>query len=251
MLFVKSKNHIEIMKSNVLIKLINSLVLVAFFSSCAGGSSNSNSINQDDESSKSTEVRKKVLIETQMGNIVIELYNETPLHRDNFVKLVQEQVYDSTLFHRVMNQFMIQGGDPDSKKALPGQQLGMGGPGYTIDAEFIPGFYHVKGALAAARQGDHVNPEKKSSGSQFYIAQGRPFSHEEIDEFEQKSGKLLSNEQRRIYTTVGGTPHLDGEYTVFGIVVEGLDVVDSIASVRTDHMNRPLEDIFVKMRILD
>ncbi|MBS4012263.1 MAG: peptidylprolyl isomerase [Bacteroidetes bacterium] len=235
------------MKSNILFKLINSLVFVAFFSSCSGGNTDAGT----DSNSKNDEPRKKVLIETSYGNIIIELYNETPLHRDNFIKLVSEEVYNGTLFHRVINQFMIQGGDPDSKEAQPGQQLGMGGPGYTIDAEFVADFFHVKGALAAARQGDNVNPMKKSSGSQFYIVQGRPFAHQELDILEQRTGKPLSNEKRRMYSTVGGTPHLDGEYTVFGIVVEGLEVVDSIASVKTDQMNRPLEDVSVKMKVLD
>ncbi len=246
MLFVKSSKYSGIMKSNVLFKLINSLLFVAFFSSCSGGNTQESASNE-----KNVEPRKKVLIETSYGKIIIELYNETPLHRDNFIKLVNEEFYDGTLFHRVINQFMIQGGDPDSKNAQPGQQLGMGGPEYTIDAEFVADFFHVKGALAAARQGDHVNPMKKSSGSQFYIVQGRPFAHQELDMFEQRSGKPFSNEKRQVYSTIGGTPHLDGEYTVFGIVVEGLEVVDSIAAVKTDQTNRPLEDISVKMKVLD
>lgn len=146
---------------------------------------------------------------------------------------------------------MIQGGDPDSKNAQPGQQLGMGGPGYTIPAEFVEGKYHEKGAVAAARQGDQVNPQKESSGSQFYIVQGRVFSHDELNVLEQRSGRILTDEQKRIYTTIGGTPHLDGEYTVFGRVVEGLDVVDKIAATETDRSNRPIEDIAISVRVVD
>jgi len=223
------------------------LGLMLAFQSCGQGSTGSDQ-NQEQEVA---EDRTKVAISTQHGEIIIELFNETPLHRDNFLRLAEEGVYDGTLFHRVINAFMIQGGDPDSKNAQPGRQLGMGGPGYTIPAEIVEGKYHQKGAVAAARQGDQVNPQKESSGSQFYIVQGRVFSHDELDVLEQRSGRTLTAEQKRIYTTIGGTPHLDGEYTVFGRVVEGLDVVDKIAETETDRSNRPIEDIAISVRILD
>ncbi len=239
------------MKTKFMHKLINCLIAVAFFSSCSGSNSDTSALVSDIKSTKMEEPRTNVLIETSMGDITIELYNETPEHRDNFVKLVKDGYYVGTLFHRVINQFMIQGGDPDSKNAEPGQQLGSGGPGYTVKAEFVDGLYHEKGALAAARQGDNVNPEKRSSGSQFYIVQGRPFSHEELDMMEQKYDTSFSNEQRKIYTTIGGTPHLDGDYTVYGKVIDGLEVVDKIASVKTDRNNRPIEDVEVKMSIIE
>ncbi len=240
-----------------------------------------------------------VVIQTNYGKIKLRLYNETPKHRDNFLKLVQQKFYDSLLFHRVINTFMIQGGDPDSKQAQPGQILGNGGPGYTIPAEFVPTLYHKRGALAAAREGDMTNPTKASSGSQFYIVQGKVFTNDELNYMEQqinqnkknqilgqlmntpeyswmktkldsmiksgnpnavndfikethqiaekeldKQGRFKFNdEQRKIYTTVGGAPHLDGSYTVFGEVIEGIEVVDKIAQVETDKNNRPLEDI--------
>jgi len=215
------------------------------FQSCGQGSTSS------DQAQEVTEDLAKVALSTPYGEIIIELFNETPLHRDNFLRLAEEGVYDGTLFHRVINAFMIQGGDPDSKNAQPGMQLGTGGPEYTIPAEFVEGKYHEKGAVAAARQGDQVNPQKESSGSQFYIVQGRVFSHDELDVLEQRSGRTLTNEQKRIYTTIGGTPHLDGEYTVFGRVVDGLDVVDRIAETETDRSNRPIEDIAISVRILD
>jgi cyclophilin family peptidyl-prolyl cis-trans isomerase len=192
---------------------------------------------------KETEV--KVLIKTNMGNLKVKLYNETPLHRDNFIKLVKDKYYDSTLFHRVISGFMIQGGDPDSKKATKGQMLGNGGPDYTIPAEFVPEKFHKKGALAAARTGDDINPKKESSGSQFYIAQGKAYSDAELNMFEQRMGKKFTPAQRAAYKTVGGTPHLDGSYTVFGELVEGFDVLDKIAVVPGDQMNRPLEDVIV------
>ena len=213
--------------------------------SCGQGSTG------NDQAQEVTEDRAKVALSTPYGEIIIELFNETPLHRDNFLRVAEEGVYDGTLFHRVINAFMIQGGDPDSKNAQPGKQLGMGGPGYTIPAEFVEGKHHQKGAVAAARQGDQANPQKESSGSQFYIVQGRIFSHDELDLIEQRSGRTLTAEQKRIYTTIGGTPHLDGEYTVFGRVIEGLDVVDKIAETETDRSNRPIEDIAISVRILD
>lgn len=240
-----------------------------------------------------------VVIKTKYGIIKIKLYNETPKHRDNFIKLVKEHYYDSLLFHRVINSFMIQGGDPDSKHAQPGQMLGNGGPNYTIPAEFVPTLYHKRGALAAARESDQVNPTKASSGSQFYIVQGKIFTQDELNYLEQKIngtrknqllGQMMNTpeyawlknkldsmiksgnpnavqdfinetgsiaekelnktgrfqftpEQRKLYTTVGGAPHLDGSYTVFGEVIEGMNVVDSIATVSRDKNDRPIEDI--------
>lgn len=245
----------------------------------------------------------KAVIKTDKGDITILLYDETPEHRDNFIKLAEEDFYDGLLFHRVINQFMIQTGDPDSKDATAEEQLGAGGPGYTLPAEIVPGKFHKKGALAAARQGDQVNPEKRSSGSQFYIIHGQTFESEELEqfaaqidgqkkqmyayeifqdeanaEFVEKVKKAqeaqdeealmelnqefiamvdsayageepfsFSDEQREIYSTVGGAPHLDGEYTVFGEVIDGLDIVDSIAAVQVDpQSSRPNEDIRIK-----
>jgi len=199
-------------------------------------------------------------IETPMGNMVVRLYNETPQHRDNFDKLVSEKFYDGTLFHRVIPNFMIQGGDPNSKDDDP-MNDGMGGPGYTIPAEINPNFFHKKGALAAARQGDSVNPEKASSGSQFYIVQGQVYEGGMLDMLEKQMQQQLgpefhfSEEALQAYTTVGGTPHLDMNYTVFGEVVEGLDVIDKIAatpttSAREAPPNRPLSDVSISIRRL-
>ncbi len=218
--------------------------------------SSSNSGNQSNENEIVTqnfeEERKKVSVSTSSGDLIIELYNETPLHRNNFIQLVNDGFYDGLLFHRVINQFMIQGGDPESKNAQPGQMLGNGGPGYTIPAEFNENLLHEKGALAAARLGDQVNPDKESSGSQFYIVQGRTYTNEELDTFEQRMGKAMSAKQREIYTSVGGTPHLDGGYTVFGKVISGMDIIDEIAAVETDGNNRPLEDVvIIEMKIVE
>ena len=242
-----------------------------------------------------------VLIKTKFGDMKVKLYNETPMHRDNFVKLVKEGFYDGLLFHRVIKDFMIQGGDPESKDAPAGKHLGSGGPGYQIPAEIVDGLYHKKGALAAARQGDAANPERKSSGSQFYIVQGKVFNEEMLSQIEEKmklnaerqeamkiymqdqalikrlqaEGKVdsineirfkiqeiaeknvsesmykINQERREIYTTVGGTPHLDGAYTVFGEVIEGLNVIDSIANVETAPGDRPLEDLEMHMELLN
>lgn len=192
----------------------------------------------------------KVLINTSLGDIVVELYNETPKHRDNFIKLAKSGYLNNTLFHRVIPKFMIQGGDPDSKNALPSVQLGNGGPGYTIPAEFNSKFFHQKGALAAARAPDGVNPKKESSGSQFYIVEGEVLSLERLSLYEKKLGVNFSPEQKQAYTTLGGTPHLDGSYTVFGQVVRGLDVISKIAQVKRDQKNRPLEDIIMKVKII-
>lgn len=244
-----------------------------------------------------------VLIETSYGNIKLKLYNETPLHRDNFLKLIEKNFYDSLLFHRVINGFMIQGGDPDSKNAPPRKMLGEGDVGYTIPAEFNPGYFHKRGALAAARNSDEVNPEQASSGCQFYIVQGKTFTDSLLNILEKritrmfaynkvvrsKDNKILldklnlysqrnfidsvkiirakldlltdiefskiplykfSEEQRKAYTTIGGTPHLDGSYTVFGEVTEGMDVVDKIASVPRDRADRPLTDVRMKISIV-
>ena len=243
----------------------------------------------------------KVQIETDFGIIKIKLYNETPLHRDNFLKLTRDGFYSDLLFHRVIQGFMIQGGDPDSKHAEPGKQLGGGDLGYTIPAEISPKFFHRKGILAAARQGDKLNPEKRSSASQFYILQGKVFRSGELDTLQikmQESRKLnmlqekmkaiepelnklgaegkqdemmtrfeaiksevsdeaaklapivFTDEQRKAYTTVGGYPSLDNNYTIFGEVIEGLDVVDKIAEQETDPNNRPLKDIKFKISVI-
>ena|SRR6218665_1692230 len=240
-----------------------------------------------------------VMIVTDYGTMKLRLYDETPLHRDNFVKLVKEHYFDSLLFHRVIKNFMIQGGDPDSKKAPPGMELGNGGPAYTIPAEFNPKLFHKKGVIAAARNSDLENPSQASSGSQFYIVQGRVFTdsllkiqakritrlrlfNEVINRPENKeylakytkfaqanqpdSLKTINDiidktverelpsvktytfspEQIQAYTTIGGTPHLDNSYTVFGEVYEGLEVIDKIASEKTDRNNRPQNDVRIK-----
>ncbi len=235
-----------------------------------------------------------VKITTSLGDIVVKLYDETPKHRDNFIKLASEGYYDDVLFHRVIRDFMVQAGDPDSKGAPAGKRLGTGGPDYTIEAEIKPGLIHKRGALAAARQGDEVNPERRSSGSQFYIVWGKTYSngqigqlakqmdmqiqqsifnqlcaerrseiiqlrkdrnHEGLTElqneleaetyakFQSMPNKGLTEEQKETYTTIGGTPHLDGQYTVFGEVVEGLDIVEKIQSVKTQAGDRPCEDV--------
>lgn len=194
----------------------------------------------------------QVKIETSKGVLIVKLYNETPQHRDNFIKLVNEKYYDGLLFHRVINAFMIQGGDPESKNAKEGQMLGNGGPNYTIPAEFNANLFHKKGALAAARTGDQMNPEKRSSGSQFYIVQGQVFNDEQLSYLSSRMGATYSDTQKEIYKTIGGTPHLDGAYTVFGEVVSGLEIIDTIASVKTDGNNRPLEDIrIISMTIIE
>lgn len=191
-----------------------------------------------------------VEVETSFGTMTILLFDDTPKHRDNFIKIVEEGYLNDLLFHRVINGFMIQGGDPDSKNAKPGQALGMGGPGYTIEAEFVDTLIHVKGALAAARQPDNVNPKKASSGSQFYIVQGRPLGDAQLNQIETQGGFKYTTEQRTLYKTKGGTPFLDRNYTVFGKVVKGLDVIDKIAAVKVNPRNRPLEDVIMKVRIV-
>lgn len=200
-------------------------------------------------------VNSLVVITTSKGVIKVKLYNETPLHRDNFLKLANSHYYDSVLFHRVIKDFMIQTGDPQSKHAPANTQLGNGGPGYTIPAEFNPLLFHKKGALAAARTGDNMNPQKASSGSQFYIVKGNIFSDESLTRVEVKMNVkrslanetplVFSKEQRVIYESIGGTPFLDMNYTVFGEVVEGLDVLDAIDYVATGPGDRPLEDVII------
>ena len=189
-----------------------------------------------------------VEIETAYGNMLVWLYDSTPLHRDNFLKLAEEGYFDSLLFHRIINGFMIQGGDPNSKNAAKGQPLGSGGPGYTIPAEFVDTLIHVKGALAAARTGDQVNPEKRSSGSQFYIVHGQPVNAQQLDQIEARKGFHYSSAQRELYTQQGGVPFLDRDYTVFGLVIEGLEVIDKIAAAPKDARDRPLEDVRMKIR---
>ena len=241
----------------------------------------------------------KVQIKTMLGDIVVRLYDETPIHRDNFMKLVKEGYYDGTLFHRVIKDFMIQGGDPDSKGAPAGKMLGVGGPDYTLEAEIKDSLFHKRGALAAARQGDEVNPERRSSGSQFYIVWGQVYNEGQLRQFskqlrmqkvqaafndlasshrdeimqmrrdrnhaglqelqeklvaeaENKVGKAgLTEEQLKIYSTIGGTPHLDGQYTVFGEVEEGLDVVEMIQNSATGRGDRPVDDIEMKMMVIE
>ncbi len=191
-----------------------------------------------------------VEIETDYGNMTVKLSNATPQHRDNFIKLAENGYFDDLLFHRVINGFMIQGGDPNSKGAKPGQQLGMGGPGYTVPAEFVDSLVHVKGAIAAARTGGPSNPEKRSSGSQFYLVQGKVLSDRELDSMEAQKGIRYTPEQREAYTTFGGTPFLDREYTVFGYVVSGIEVIDKIASVETGAGDRPRTDVKMKIKVI-
>ncbi len=195
---------------------------------------------------KEDDGRTYAVIETELGTMRVMLYDATPLHRDNFIKLAEEGFYDSLLFHRVIEGFMIQGGDPDSKNAGPAQVLGMGGPGYQIDAEI--GFPHFRGALAAARDN---NPQKRSSGSQFYIVQGRPVNTSLLDQVEAKLDLNYSEAQRKVYIQEGGVPTLDGQYTVFGELVDGFEVLDSIAARPTGSYDRPLRDIRMKVRIED
>lgn len=188
-----------------------------------------------------------VIIETEYGDMKVELYNSTPGHRDNFIKLVKENFYDDLLFHRIISGFMIQGGDPDSRGAAAGQRLGMGGPGYTIPAEI--GAPHFRGTLAAARTGGASNPEKRSSGSQFYIVHGTPQSGTALNGMAQSKGISYNAAQIAKYGEIGGTPMLDNDYTVFGEVVEGLDVVDKIAAVQKDGSDRPRQDVTMKIRM--
>lgn len=266
------------------------LICLAFIALTACNAGSKRQTNHHMENEKRTLVK----LETTMGNITVALYNETPKHRDNFIKLVKEGVYDSTLFHRVIKQFMIQAGDPDSKNASDTAMLGSGDVGYTIPAEFNPKFFHKKGVLAAARQSDDVNPEKASSGCQFYIVTGRKFTEPQLlgmenkineqreealfdslarqhmkeiykmrkagdnagllelqDTLEAQARELADKEEKfrftpeqiKAYSTIGGAPHLDGSYTVFGEVTEGMEVVDNIEIAKTNRADRPIENI--------
>lgn len=189
---------------------------------------------------------ERVTIETPMGEMVVELYNSTPKHKENFLNLVEENFYDSLLFHRVIQGFMIQGGDPNSKNAPATVNLGAGGPGYTIEEEI--GAPHFRGTLAAARQSDAVNPQRNSSGSQFYIVQGTAVTDQQLNMAEQRFGIKYNDSQREKYKKIGGTPMLDGQYTVFGEVVSGMDVIDKIAAVQTRSGDRPVEDVWMKIK---
>ncbi len=192
-----------------------------------------------------------VEMETSLGSMTIKLHDSTPQHRDNFIKLAETEYYDELLFHRVINGFMVQAGDPDSKTAKSGQRLGVGGPSYTIPAEIMDGLVHTKGALSAARQGDGVNPQKRSSGSQFYLVHGRPLTEIQLEGIENQKGYKLSEENKELYKTLGGTPSLDKEYTVFGQVIKGLEVIDKIAAVKTDGADRPTQDVkILKVRVI-
>ncbi len=188
------------------------------------------------------------LITTPYGDMKIRLYNSTPKHRDNFIKLANEKFYDYTLFHRVIKEFMVQGGDPDSKDAHILDILGKGGPGYLLEPEI--GAIHVKGAVAAARMDDFQNPERKSAGSQFYIVQGKAVTAVELDQWEAQKGIKYTPEQRKLYLERGGLPFLDMDYTVFGEVVEGLDVIDRMVTVPTGQYDRPTEDLRMIVKIL-
>lgn len=191
-----------------------------------------------------------VQITTDYGTMKIKLYNETPQHRDNFLKLAREGAYDGTLFHRVISDFMIQGGDPTSKGATPEAQLGMGGPGYTVPAEILPQFYHKRGALSAARTGDQMNPQRRSSGSQFFIVQGKSQTDIDLSALESR-GFVFTPEQKEVYKLNGGVPFLDGQYTVFGELVEGWEVIDKIAAVQKGAADRPVVDVKMTVKVIE
>lgn len=219
---------------------------ICFFVFCVLAAANSQA--QADSVLKKKDRKKDVLLQTSMGDMVIRLSDSTPFHRDNFLRLVKTHYYDGLLFHRVISHFMIQGGDPNSRGAAAGIQLGNGGPGYTVPAEFRLGLFHKKGVIAAARMGDSDNPQKASSGSQFYITQGRVFTDAGLDSVEtyRLNGRKIPPAQREVYKTIGGVPHLDQNYTVYGEVVKGMDVIDKIAAVQTSKgkdRDRPLEDV--------
>jgi len=203
---------------------------------------------------RKNDLRRDVELQTSKGTIVVRLSDSTPLHRNNFLKLVKQHYYDSILFHRVIANFMIQAGDPNSKHAKPSERLGGGSPNYTVPAEIRPTLFHEKGVIAAARTGDEVNPQKASSGSQFYIVQGKIFTDAGLDSVEtyRLKGRKIPADQRQVYKTIGGTPHLDQNYTVFGRVVKGMDVLDSIAFTPTNRQtDRPLTDVkIIKARLV-
>lgn len=193
------------------------------------------------QTAKVAQKQTKVLIHTDLGDMKVVLYNETPRHRDNFIKLVKQGLYNGSNFHRIIKQFMIQGGSLANGKQ---------DPGYTVPAEFVAKYYHKRGALAAARMGDDVNPKKESSGSQFYIVQGKKMTDAELDQFTTQTGKKMTPEQRNTYKTLGGVPHLDRDYTVFGEVIEGMEVIDKIAAVKTGPGDKPLKEIIMTMKVV-
>ena len=196
---------------------------------------------QTPKTTASVQKQTKVLIETEYGNMTAILYNETPQHRDNFVKLIKQGWYNGSIFHRVIKNCMIQGAGKESQ---------INDPGYTIPAEFVSKYFHKKGALAAARRADQINPSKASSGSQFYIVQGQVLQDQQLNMIEQQSNKKISPERRAVYKTIGGTPHLDDQYTVFGEVISGLDVIDKIAAVQTAPGDRPVKDVKMKITVI-
>ncbi len=213
--------------------------LVVFVSCCIAIAASA----QKDSTVKKKDRKKDVLLQTSYGDMIVRLSDSTPLHRDNFLKLVKVGFYDSVLFHRVINNFMIQAGDPGTKRKADSVQAGNGSAGYTIPAEFRQTLFHKKGAIAAARTGDNVNPQKASSSSQFYLVQGRVFTEAGLDSTETfRLKRKLPDAHREVYKTLGGTPHLDQNYTVFGEVMKGLEVIDKIAAVRTAR-DRPVEDV--------
>ncbi|MET0635938.1 MAG: peptidylprolyl isomerase [Chitinophagaceae bacterium] len=198
---------------------------------------------------KKKDRKRDVLIETNMGEMIFRLSDSTPLHRDNFIVLVKRHYYDSLLFHRVIDNFMIQSGDPSSKNATPGKPLGDGDPGYTVPPEFRQGLFHKKGVLAAARESDDVNPSRSSSGSQFYIVKGKVYTNSGLDSVEtRRLKKKLPEAQRNVYTTIGGSPFLDGSYTIFGEMIKGFDVLERISKTPTSKgtdLDRPLQDVVI------
>jgi cyclophilin family peptidyl-prolyl cis-trans isomerase len=202
---------------------------------------------------RKNDLKRDIEMVTEKGTMIIRLSDSTPMHRDNFIKLVKQGYYDSLLFHRVIKNFMIQSGDPGSRHSKAGEELGGGGPAYSIPAEFRQSLFHHKGVIAAAREGDEVNPQKASSGSQFYIVEGKKFTEAGLDSVERfrLKGRRIPEDQRKFYRTTGGTPHLDQNYTVFGEVIKGLDIIDSIAAVPTGYNDRPVTDILIiKMKLL-
>lgn len=224
-------------------KYLPYLLILIFFTSCSVFKSTN---------SESTVVKPPyfVKIETDSGTMVAKLSEKTPLTTRNFLKLVKEHFYDGLLFHRVIKGFMIQGGDPDSRNATPGQVLGEGGLKYTVPAEFDSSLFHRKGAIAMARESDDINPKKASSPTQFYIVEGRTFSDNEMDKIEKKFKIIIPESHREVYRTIGGAPFLDMNYTVFGQVIGGLDVIDKIAHAPKDEHDRPLNNIHMKISVM-